>query len=68
MRGLASPHPFSGAFLAILFGVFVLPERTVLDSSGSGYASVLCALLGSTADAVHVSIWWLLVTFSHISV
>ena len=35
VRGLAFSHPFSGAFLAILFGVFVLPERTVLDSSGS---------------------------------
>ena len=38
-------------------------RRTVLDSSGSGYASVLCALLCSTVDTVHVSVFggfWLL--------
>ena len=29
----------------------------VLDSSGSGYASVLCDLFGSTADTVHVSVF-----------
>ena len=66
MTGLASPHPFSGGFLAILFGVFVLPEGTVLDSSGSLFRTV--RLLGSTAGTLHVSVWWLLVTFSHISV
>ena len=38
-------------------------RRRVWDSSGSGYVSILCALLGSTADTVHVSVFggfWLL--------
>ena len=64
VRGLASPHPFLGwhywqscSLSACCLGC------TVWDSSGSGYASVLCALLGLTVDTVHVSVYggfWLL--------
>ena len=39
-------------FLAILIGVYVLPEKYSFDASGS----VLYALLGLTADTVHASV------------
>ena len=38
--------------LAILFGVYVLLEKYSFGASGS----VLCALLGLTADIVHASV------------
>ena len=54
--GVRAWHPLTPSrvpLLAGLFGVFVLPETYSLDSSGS----VLCALLGLTANTVHVSVF-----------
>ena len=54
--------------LTVLFGVYVLPETCSFGFFGSGYASVLCALFGSTADTVHVSafggFWYNFTSFS----
>ena len=67
-RGAWHPLTPSGVpLLAVLFGVHVLPETYSFGFFWVGYASVLCALLGSTADAVHVSgfggFWLLFHTF-----
>ena len=61
MRGLASPHTFSGATFADLFGVCVLPETYTL-APGSGCFSIV-RIAGSIVDTVHsfvVGGFWLL--------
>ena len=54
-EGLGIPSPLLGCHYWQSCSVSTCClRRTVLDSSRSGYASVLCALLGLTADTVHV--------------
>ena len=64
-EGLGNPSPLLGChyWQSCSVSTCCLLRRTFLDSSFSGYASVLCALLGLTADTVHVSFFggfWLL--------
>ena len=57
MRGLASPHPFLGATSGSLVRCLRVACDVQFEFFWSGYASVLCALLGSTAGTVHVSVF-----------
>ena len=68
MRGLASPHPFLGATSGKLVRVSsCCLRRTVLDSSGLCFRIVRFAFFDSGYSSC-VSLRWLLVAMSHISV
>ena len=63
MRGLASPHPLLGCHFW---------QSCSVSTCWLRYASVVCALLGLTADTVHVSVfggfWLLLHIFFNVKV
>ena len=60
VRGLASHHPFSGAFWQSCSVSSCCPN--VQFWILLGFFRIV-RLLGSTADTVHVSVWWRLVSF-----